>query len=97
MIKLVRWPLMALCAYGVWRFVQAQAERDGGLGATLEHARARVEAAVAEGRRAAEATRAQLEAQAGRALRPLDDEPDEDDDLAAAPWPQAPAATGRPV
>jgi len=98
MPKIVRWTVLAVGAYGLWRFVQSQSEREGGVAAALDRARERVESAIAEGQRVAAATREQLEAQAGRALREHDDEGDEDDELSAAPWPPpAPAGPGHPV
>jgi len=100
MSKLLRLSLIALAGYAVWRVARTQAERSGGVGPALEQARERVAAAVAEGQRVAAATRAELEAQAGRALRDEDDALGDDldaDAIPPAPWPPAPMGSAPPV
>lgn len=98
--KLIRWSLMGMAAYGLWRLSQSPEARNVDLAGTFDRTRERLESAVAEGQRVAAATRAELEAQAGRALRE-DDGGDEDEDERDAPipspWPYAPAGTGHPV
>jgi hypothetical protein len=101
MSKLLRLTLLAVAGYAVWRIARDQTERSGGVGPAIEQARERVAAAVAEGQRVAAATRAELEAQAGRALRDEDDDAAGDDAdadaIPPAPWPPAPMGSASPV
>ena len=98
--KLIRWSLLGIAAYGLWRLSQSPEVRGADLAGTLDRARERLDGAIAEGQRVAAATRAQLEAQAGRALRDgdaLDDGDDDGEPPIPSPWPYAPAGSGHPV